>query len=328
MEGSGIANQHSTTDDDVDDTVIVQSDSNNNDKKKKRGMKPRSQRNRKRSRFQLGHVACHNEEYLVYPTCVRRLELDGHSLGVKRWLRLIEPYPYTYSTYAKARWEHRTLLDVYTTEFGSYPLSYYKAAIMQGRILVSNQIVDCNYNVKSGDVLSHTVHRHEPAVAVSSPDPPLYGTVVHETETVIIINKPATIPVHPCGGYHVQSLMNILETHYHQRLYTIHRLDRLTSGLVILAKTSTVAQQWSKLIMNRDCQKVYLARVQGRFPYNCPRNLTRLVIRASAAAGFVDVPWYGEWNNNLVLQDDDATITPPPVRTAVDKHLETKKEAP
>jgi hypothetical protein len=174
--------------------------------------------------------------------------------------------------------------------------------------------------------LSHTVHRHEPAVAVSSPDPPLYGTVLHETETVIIINKPATIPVHPCGGYHVQSLMNILETHYHQKLYTIHRLDRLTSGLVILAKTSTVAQQWSKRIMNRDCQKVYLARVQGRFPYNCPRNLTRLVIPASAAAGFVDVPWYGEWNNYHHTQDD-ATITPPPVRTAVAKHLETKKRS-
>jgi tRNA pseudouridine32 synthase len=129
---------------------------------------------------------------------------------------------------------------------------------MQGRILVSNRIVDCNYKVKGGDVLSHSVHRHEPAVAVSSPDPPLYGTVLQEAETVIIINKPATIPVHPCGGYHVQSLMNIWETHYHQKLDTIHRLDRLTSGLVILAKTSTVAQQWSKRIMAREIVKKYI----------------------------------------------------------------------
>ena len=57
---------------------------------------------------------------------------------------------------------------MYSTEFGSYPKSYYETAIRQGRILVSDKKVSTSYIVKGGDVLSHTVHRHEPGVAVQS----------------------------------------------------------------------------------------------------------------------------------------------------------------
>ncbi len=147
------------------------------------------------------------------------------------------------------------------------PKEYYKTAIMQGRILVSDEKVDLNYKIKDGDVLTHTVHRHEPAVAVSSPD----GIIVlQETEDLIVVDKPGTLPVHPCGGYHMNSLSHVLEERY-GKLYNINRLDRLTSGLVLLAKTPAVAQQLGKCIMQRDsCQKVYLARVKGKFPLNCP----------------------------------------------------------
>lgn len=46
--------------------------------------------------------------------------IDGQQL-VKGWVRIVKPYPYTYATYAKSRWIGRTVLDVYHTEFGSYP---------------------------------------------------------------------------------------------------------------------------------------------------------------------------------------------------------------
>ena len=128
-------------------------------------MKPRSKRNRKRP---LSEVNGLNEDP-IYETLVRRLEIDGKPIAAAhKWLRIIKPYPYTYSTFAKARWEGRTILDVYSTEFGSYPKSYYETAISQGRILVSDKIVSTLYIVKGGDVLSHTVHRHEPGVAVQS----------------------------------------------------------------------------------------------------------------------------------------------------------------
>jgi 23S rRNA-/tRNA-specific pseudouridylate synthase len=121
--------------------------------------------------------------------------------------------------------------------------------------------------------LTHTVHRHEPGVAVYSNDSP-FVRVVEETDDVLVVDKPGTLPVHACGGYHVQSLMNILEPF--GKLYTIHRLDRLTSGLVILGKNSKVAQEWGKCIMDRNCRKIYLARVAGKFPLKCPAGVSRL----------------------------------------------------
>jgi hypothetical protein len=128
-------------------------------------MKPRSKRNRKRPRSNVNGL----KEDPIYETVVRELELDGKPIaGTHKWLRLIKPYPYTFSTFAKGRWEGRTIIDVYSTEFGSYPKSYYETAISQGRILVSDKKVSTSYIVKGGDVLSHTVHRHEPGVAVQS----------------------------------------------------------------------------------------------------------------------------------------------------------------
>ncbi len=128
-------------------------------------MKPRSKRNRKRPRSNINAL----KEEPVYETSIRQLELDGKPIaGTHKWLRIIKPYPYTYSTYAKGRWEGKTIIDVYSTEFGSYPRSYYETAISQGRILVSDKKVSTSYVVKGGDILSHTVHRHEPGVAIQS----------------------------------------------------------------------------------------------------------------------------------------------------------------
>lgn len=238
---------------------------------RKRGMKPRSKRNRKRPRSERHAL----EEEINHKTHILPLELDGRPIhdNAPIWIRAIEPYPYTFSTFAKARWLGRTVLDIYATEFGSYPTNYYESAISQGRILVSDQVVSVDHVIKGGDVLTHTVHRHEPGVAVGLKDAP-YLRIVQETEDVVVVDKPGTLPIHPCGGYHVQSLMNMMEPKF-GKLYTIHRLDRLTGGLVILGKTSLVATEWGKAIMNRNCEKVYLALVAGKFPLNCPEGLNR-----------------------------------------------------
>ena len=232
-------------------------------------MKPRSKRNRKRPRTERHAVS---DELLVHELTVLPLELDGQPIQANTpWIRTVAPYPYTFSTFTKSRWVGRTVLDVYCTEFGSYPKSYYESAISQGRILVSDEIVAFDHILKGNDVLTHTVHRHEPGVAVSLPEKP-FVRIIQETKDVVVVEKPGTLPIHPCGGYHVQSLMNLLEPMF-GKLYTIHRIDRLTGGLVILGKTSAIATEWGKAIMNRDCQKVYLARVKGRFPLNIPSSI-------------------------------------------------------
>jgi 23S rRNA-/tRNA-specific pseudouridylate synthase len=203
------------------------------------------------------------------------------------WLCIAKPYPYTFHANAKRRWIGRTVLNIYETEFGAYPKSYFETAIVQGRILVSAKKVDPSYAVKDGDVLSHTIHRHEPSVAVSSCD----GIdIIAETDDLVIVDKPGTLPVHPCGAYSQNSLLGLLEPKY-GKLYNVNRLDRLTSGLVMIAKSSNVANQMGMCIKRREsCQKIYLARVKGRFPLNCDRHL-ELEDRDGM------LPQCGEWLN-------------------------------
>jgi 23S rRNA-/tRNA-specific pseudouridylate synthase len=283
--------------------------------KKRRG--PRSKRNGKRphdSHYEnetaIQSLQIHIEP-LVYPADEQS---SSSSSSSQLWLRRIEPYPYTFTSAAKARWLGRTILDVYCSEFASYPESYYRHAIPQGRIrvsfhknsrggMVSNNRVDCDHKIQAPDVLHHTVHRHEPAVLVASPEAP-YVTIVGDTPDILAVDKPGTMPVHPCGGYHQNTLIQLLERAYSTKenavkFFTIHRLDRLTSGLVILAKRSEVAREWSKIISERDsCTKVYLARVRGRFPLqllqddhsssSCPQLPPRLRNKEQ-------LPVYGEW---------------------------------
>lgn len=255
--------------------------------KRRRGS--RSKKNLKRP-----HAAVDENE-----ATIQNLEVHIEPVN-SSWLRRIEPYPYTFVSFAKARWIGRTLLEVYVSEFQSYPASYYRQAIEQGRIQVSDMAnVDCDYRIQAPDVLRHTVHRHEPSVYVTSPTAP-FVKIVGDTPDILAADKPSTIPVHPCGGYHQNSLIPLLERTLNsaegeteepreQRLYTIHRLDRLTSGLVILAKRSEVARDWSKAIQERDtCTKMYLARVRGRFPTGCSA-IPRLQQKGPLP------PVYGEW---------------------------------
>jgi len=81
------------------------------------------------------------------------------------------------------------------------------------------------------------------------------------------VDKPASIPVHPCGRYRHNSVLFIL-AHEHglAGLYNVHRLDRLTSGLLLFARSPQIAQKYCADIEQGNVQKHYLARVVGEFP--------------------------------------------------------------
>ena len=87
--------------------------------------------------------------------------------------------------------------------------------------------------------------------------------LVGETSDLLAVSKPSSIPMHPCGAYRFNSLEYILK---HEplapgqpQLFLVHRLDRLTSGLVILAKSKQVAARVSAEIRGKSTEKVTLA---------------------------------------------------------------------
>lgn len=292
----------------------------------KRGMKPRSKRNRVRpSRGGIGILpgmrkdkdsSTPDDNSSLVQIDVVPLKLPGDTRKTDRRIRVVRPYPFTFATFAKERWLGRSILDVYDTEFGSYPKCYYEAAIQEGRILVNGEKVDCEYKVKGNDELAHVVHRHEPAVAIASgpdcsPESP-YIKVVYEDDNVIVVDKPSTLPIHPCGGYNLNSLFHILSEQNPSlkgSLYNVHRLDRLTSGLTIIAKSSKTATVLGKCIMNREkCHKIYVARVKGKFPLNAPTNIQ--LEHNGTDNDSTSLPSNGEWIvSNNANQDKPKAAT-------------------
>ena len=140
-------------------------------------------------------------------------------------LRRVAPYHFTYNTFCKERWRGREILDIFASEFRDRTKEYYKNAIETGHIAINGKpCEDVHRIVKNGDVVSHTLHRHEPPVTAQ----PI--RVVSETDSMIVIDKPAGVPVHPAGRYNFNSVVEIMraERHFAFNPLPCNRLDRLT----------------------------------------------------------------------------------------------------
>lgn len=88
-----------------------------------------------------------------------------------------------------------------------------------------------DYLLKNGDAIVHVSVRTEPPVL----DLPI--EIVDESEDFLVINKPPSLTVHTGGGHHYNTIENILKyEHKYENLHILHRLDKLTSGLLIFAK--------------------------------------------------------------------------------------------
>ena len=197
------------------------------------------------------------------PTAVTPCDPWPRPYYLEGGLRRVAPYHFTYNTYCKQRWRGRELLDIFAAEFRDRTREYYKHAIETGQMSVNGKpCKDVHTIVENGDVISHTLHRHEPPVTAQ----PI--RVVHETDDMIVIDKPAGVPVHPAGRYNYNSVVEIMkaERHFAFKPLPCNRLDRLTSGVMFIGKTSKEAEAFSEKLRGRTVRKEYVARVKGRFP--------------------------------------------------------------
>ena len=138
-----------------------------------------------------------------------------------------------------------------------------KDAIERGNVVVNGvRVPTVHSTIKNGDIISHTLHRHEPPVTAQ----PI--GIIHEDNDVIVINKPAGVPVHPAGRYNFNSIVEIMraERSHLWNPLPCHRLDRLTSGVMFIGKNARAAEKLSLQIQGRSVKKEYIARVIGEFP--------------------------------------------------------------
>jgi len=184
----------------------------------------------------------------------------------KSGLRRVRPYYFTHHKFALKRWLGMSVFDMMMKEFSlhiSTPEKLEQTA-ERGYMLFNMEIINAselkNRIIKDGDMISTKDHRHEPPVRIPLPE------VIADTDEFYVVNKPSSLPIHPVAQYRHNSLIFLIAREYKVNYHVIHRLDRLTSGLVIFAKTKEVAKRVSKEISDRVVRKQYLLRVVGKFP--------------------------------------------------------------
>ncbi|KAI0350596.1 pseudouridine synthase [Trametes cingulata] len=164
---------------------------------------------------------------------------------------------------AKGRWLGREILEVVSTEFRDRSMEFYRYALESGVTTINGKVAKPDTIIRNGDRIENISHRHEPPVT-STP----VRIVHHDKEReFIVIDKPGSIPVHATGRYFRNSLVEILKNDFgFEKVYTVNRLDRLTSGLMILPLNPTLANTLTQEFVNGRVRKEYIARCKGKFP--------------------------------------------------------------
>jgi len=145
-------------------------------------------------------------------------------------------------------------------------------SIDAGRVLVNGQTVQSNYKIKPQDEIIVYSDKEVPGEKIIPEEMPL--NIFYEDEDIMIINKPPGLVVHPASGNYTGTLINGV-AHYLlkqnsqlseenlPRFGLVHRIDKNTSGLMVLAKNAKAVSSLAKQFFNHTIQRQYLALVWG-----------------------------------------------------------------
>lgn len=163
-----------------------------------------------------------------------------------------------------------TRLDKYlAARYPELSRSRLQKLIEQGHILVNGCGAKASQKLDAGDEISISLPPPEPTSLTAEPLP---LTILYEDNDLIVLNKPAGLTVHPAPGHASHTLVNALLAHCpglaafgnSPRPGIVHRLDKDTSGLMLIAKTSAAQQNLINQFKARSVSKGYLVLVKGR----------------------------------------------------------------
>jgi 23S rRNA-/tRNA-specific pseudouridylate synthase len=210
--------------------------------------------------------------------------------------RVVLPQWYVYNIFVKGRWLNpcadgspQTYGSLLASEFSNFPASYFAAAMAAGRVHVNSALTQPNCVVRSGDLLTHRVHHHEPPSTAQLPD------ILFTSPRILVVSKPAGLATHAAGNILHNSLLRVLSDMELARpelfsadrpdphlpftpppladrgVYTTaalpagtadvapatrpllpaHRLDRATSGVLVLTRDSVAAAALTSLFADK-----------------------------------------------------------------------------
>ena len=145
-----------------------------------------------------------------------------------------------------------------------------KAAADAGNILVNGAEVKPSYRVKPEDTIAILLPHPPRKIELEPEDIPL--DIIHEDESVIVVNKPAGMVVHPGVGNYSGTLVNALMYHLRdnslfntgeERPGLVHRIDKNTSGLLVVAKSELALSKLASQFFHKTSRRTYLTLVWG-----------------------------------------------------------------
>ena len=158
--------------------------------------------------------------------------------------------------------------DVFLAEVLESTRSHIRIMLNEGRVSRGEKPVKPNYRIKAGDEFRIVLPRPVPLEAEPE-DIPL--DIIYEDDDVIVLNKPRGMVVHPAPGHYTGTLVNALLYHCKNlsgingviRPGIVHRLDKDTSGVMIVAKNDEAHVSLSKQIQDKTAMRTYLCIVRG-----------------------------------------------------------------
>jgi len=169
-------------------------------------------------------------------------------------------------------------IDIYLTRsIENATRTKVQKAIEEGTVLVNGKQVKASHKVQKGESILITLPK-EPPPDIVPENIPL--DIVFEDEFLLVVNKPAGMVVHPAFGNYSGTLVNALLYHYGQlsslndstRPGIVHRIDKNTSGLLVVAKNNFTHAQLAKQFSAHTIEREYRAIVWGTFPLANKKN--------------------------------------------------------
>jgi UPF0176 protein len=158
----------------------------------------------------------------------------------------------------------KTLLQTLCRIVAHVPASYWEAECARGLLVnLKRETMAATQIVRAGERYLHKFPD------VTEPDVNGRVEILHEDEALIVLNKPAPLPMHAGGRFYRNTLQHILNEAYHpQKPHPAHRLDANTTGILLVTRTRHFAGKLQPQFARGQVVKFYLVRVQGEPPEN------------------------------------------------------------
>ena len=233
-------------------------------------------------------------------------------MSESRPIRIVEPYAHTRHVKIPTSFQGVPLIDFLSERYPYRSRAYWAERVQAGDVRIEGSDVSHPKDVlKRASAVTFFTQR------VVEPTVPDEVRIVGEGEGWVAVEKPAPMPVHPGGRYFKNTCLAITEELLGQKIYPVHRLDAVTSGLVVFATDDRMASTMTQALSEGRVEKEYRAHVFGRVEDD--EQIIDQPIRRKSGFVFESVP--------LEVTAQEAADTEPTIESSKSKGRGNLKQA-